>query len=75
MKTRQSIEKQVFQISEDDRNNLMTLVEDINQIRDKKTISEDTLTKLGNIITVLGSIKENYMWRLLRAAKQNHMLD
>jgi len=75
MKTRQSIEKQVFQISEDDRNNLMTLVEDINQIRDKKTISEDTLTKLGNIITVLGSLKENYMWRLLRAAKQNHMLD
>jgi len=75
MKTRQSIEKQVFQISEDDRNNLMTLVEDINQIRDKKTISEDTLTKLSNIITVLGSLKENYMWRLLRAAKQNHMLD
>jgi len=75
MKTRQTIEKQVFQISEDDRNNLMTLVEDINHIRDKKTISEDTLTKLSNIITVLGSLKENYMWRLLRAAKQNHMLD
>ena len=57
MKTRQTIEKQVFQISEDDRNNLMTLVEDINHIRDKKTISEDTLTKLSNIITVLGSLK------------------
>ena len=75
MKTRQSIEKQVFQISEEDSNNLMALIEDINQIKNKKTISEDTITKLGNIITVLGSLKENYMWRLLRAAKQNHMLD
>ena len=31
--------------------------------------------KLTNILTVLGSLKDNYMWRLLRAAKQNHMLD
>jgi hypothetical protein len=75
MKTRQSIEKQVFQISEDDRNNLMTLIEDIKQVIKKKSISEETLTKLTNIITVLGSLKDNYMWRLLRAAKQNHMLD
>ena len=75
MKTRQSIEKQVFQISEDDRNNLMTLIEDIKQIIDKKTISEDTLTKLTNLITVLGSLKDNYMWRILKAAKQNHMLN
>ena len=75
MKTRQSIEKQVFQISEEDRNNLLTLIEDLKQIINKKNISEDTLTKLTNIITVLGSLKDNYMWRLLRAAKQNHMLD
>jgi len=75
MKTRQSIENQVFQISEEDLSNLMALIEDINQIKEKKTIGEDTITKLGNIITVLGSLKENYMWRLLRAAKQNHMLD
>jgi hypothetical protein len=75
MKTRQSIEKQVFQMSEDDRNNLLTLIEDIKQIIDKKMISEATLTKLTNTITVLGSLKDNYMWRLLRAAKQNHMLD
>tara|TARA_R110000803_G_scaffold136126_1_gene203101 strand:+ start:518 stop:745 length:228 start_codon:yes stop_codon:yes gene_type:complete len=75
MKTRQSIEKQLFQISEEESNNLMALIEDINQIRNKKVISEDTITKLGNVITMLDSLKENYMWRLLRAAKQNHMLD
>jgi hypothetical protein len=75
MKTRQSIEKQLFSLSEEDKKNLQALVEEINMIVNKKTISEDTLTKLTNILTVLGSLKDNYMWRLLRAAKQNHMLD
>ena len=75
MKTRQSIEKQLFSLSEDDKKNLQALVEEINMIINKKIISEGTLTKLTNILTVLGSLKDNYMWRLLRAAKQNHMLD
>jgi len=75
MKTRQSIEKQLFSLSEEDKKNLQGLVEDINMIINKKAIGEDTLTKLTNILTVLGSLKDNYMWRLLRAAKQNHMLD
>ena len=74
MKTRQSIEKQLFAISEEERVNLQTLVEDIKQILEKKTVSEETIKKLTNIITVLDSLKDNYMWRLLRAAKQNHML-
>ena len=75
MKTRQSIEKQMFTISEEERANLRSLIEDINQIVDKKTVNEETLRKFTNIITVLTTLKENYMWRMLRAAKQNHMLD
>ena len=75
MKTRQSIEKQMFTISEEERANLRSLLEDINQIVDKKTVNEETLRKFTNIITVLTTLKENYMWRMLRAAKQNHMLD
>tara|TARA_R110002110_G_scaffold214038_1_gene427580 strand:+ start:1374 stop:1601 length:228 start_codon:yes stop_codon:yes gene_type:complete len=75
MKTRQSIEKQMFAISEEERSNLRSLVEDINQIVEKKTVNEETLRKFTNIITVLESLKDNYMWRMLRAAKQNHMLD
>ena len=74
MKTRQSIEKQMFTISEEERANLRSLVEDINQIVEKKTVNEETLRKFTNIITVLDSLKENYIWRMLRAAKQNHML-
>jgi hypothetical protein len=75
MRTRQSIEKQMFAISEEERSNLRGLVEDINQIVEKKTVNEETLRKFTNIITVLESLKDNYMWRMLRAAKQNHMLD
>jgi uncharacterized protein with von Willebrand factor type A (vWA) domain len=74
MKTRQSIEKQMFTISEEERANLQSLIEDINQIVQKKTVNEETLRKFTNMITVLDSLKENYIWRMLRAAKQNHML-
>ncbi len=74
MKTRQSIEKQIFAISEEERANLQTLIEDIKQVVEKKTVNEETIKKLTKIITVLDTLKDNYMWRLLRAAKQNHML-
>ena len=74
MKTRQSIEKQMFDISEEERASLQTLIEDIKQVVEKKTVNEETIKKLTNIITVLDTLKDNYMWRLLRAAKQNHML-
>ena len=74
MKTRQSIEKQMFAISEEEKANLQSLISDISQILEKKTVNEETIRKFTNIITVLGTMKENYMWRLIRAAKQNHML-
>ena len=74
MKTRQTIEKQMFAISEEERSNLLSIIEDIKQIVEKKTINEETLRKFTNTITTLDSLKENYMWRMLRAAKQNHML-
>jgi len=74
MKTRQSIEKQMFAISEEEKANLQSLIADISQILEKKTVNEETIRKFTNIITVLVTLKENYMWRLIRAAKQNHML-
>jgi molecular chaperone DnaK (HSP70) len=75
MKTRQSIEKQMFVISEEERSNLKSVIEDINQIINKKTVNEETIRKFTNSITLLETLKENYMWRMIRAAKQNHMLD
>ena len=66
---------QIFQISEGDKKNLLLVVEDIKNVLRASTISEDEVRKLENSITTITSIKDNHLWRLLRAAKQNHMLD
>ncbi len=46
MKTRQSIEKQMFAISEEERANLQTVVEDIKQIVEKKQLTKRLLKSL-----------------------------
>ena len=75
MKTRETIKKEASQISEQDRKTFEALIEEINMILTRKVINEDTLIKLNNIQTTLRSVKDNYMWRIIRAAKQNNMLD
>jgi len=75
MKAKQTIEKEIFQISEADKRNLLEVVEDIKKVLTTPTISEDEIRRLENCITTITSIKDNHLWRLLRAAKQNHMLN
>jgi len=75
MKTRESIEKQIFAISEDDRKTIIALSEEIKMATETRVVNEELIHKLDNIITTLDSLKDSYMWRLLRAAKQNHMID
>jgi len=75
MKTRETIKKNASTISEQDVTTFQATVEEINMILQKRTINEDILTKLSNILTTVGALRENYMWRIIRATKQNHMLD
>jgi hypothetical protein len=75
MRTKENIKKKASEVSEQDIKLLQALIEEIKMILQTKKINEETLTKLGNMITTLNSLRENYMWRLIRAAKQNHMLD
>jgi hypothetical protein len=75
MKTPESIKKEQLKVSSDDANNLKVITQEINDIVNKKTVEEDTIRKLTNIITTLDAIRDNYYWRLLRASKQNHMID
>jgi len=75
MKAKQTIEKQIFQISEEDKKNLLLIIEDIKEIIKAQTISESEVRRLENCLTTIASLKDNHLWRLLRAAKQNHMLD
>jgi len=75
MRTKEDIKKKASELSEQDVKLFQTLTEEIKMILQTKKINEETLTKLGNMTTTINSLRENYMWRLLRAAKQNHMLD
>lgn len=75
MKTPESIQKEQLKISSDDANNLKIITQEINDIVGRKTIEEGTIRKLTNIITTLDALRDNYYWRLLRASKQNHMID
>lgn len=75
MKTPESIKKEQLKVSTDDANNLKVITQEINDIVNKKTVEEDTIRKLTNIITTLDALRDNYYWRLLRASKQNHMID
>ena len=67
--------KKTTELSEQEIKNLQSIIEEIKFILEQKKINEDILTKLTNILTTINSLKENYMWRIIRAAKQNHMLD
>ena len=75
MRARETIEKQIFAISEDDRKSVIALSEEIRMATDSRIVNEELIHKLDNIITTLNTLRDSYMWRLLRAAKQNHMID
>ena len=75
MRTSKDIRKKETHLSEMEIKNLQTAIEEIKSILETKKLNEDVLTKLTNILTTVETLKENCMWRSIRAAKQNHMLD
>jgi ribosomal protein L19E len=75
MKDIKSIKKEAAEMSEHDMKNIRALIEECNQLVENKKINEETLRKLNNLITTLQALKENYMWRIINSAKQNHMID
>ena len=75
MRTSHDIKKKQTELSEQEIKNLQSVTEEIKFILQQRKVNEDILTRLTNILTTINSLKENYMWRIIRAAKQNHMLD
>ena len=75
MKTSKDIKKKESAISEEDKKTLETAIEDIKFIIEKSKVDEELLRKLNNVSATLSILKESYTWRILRALKQNHMLD
>jgi hypothetical protein len=74
MKAKETIEKRLAALSEDERKEIESVIQDLKVVLQGKQISEDVVKKLNNVLMSVGTMKDNFMWRLLRAAKQNHML-
>ena len=74
MKSADKIMKTLMGVSEEEANNIDALINDLQEVRKSGVVSEDTVRKLNNILITVSGLKDNYMWRLLSAAKQNHML-
>jgi len=75
MKAKETIEKRLAALSEDEKAEITAIIQDLKGVLQGKKITEDVVKKLNNVFMSVGTLKENFMWRLLRAAKQNHMLD
>ena len=75
MRTSKDIRAKEKALSEQEIKTLQEVKEEITMILEIKKVNEEILTKLSNVITTMSTLKDNYMWRILRAAKQNHMLD
>ena len=75
MKAKDTIEKRLAALSEDERKEIESVIQDLKAVLQGRKISEDVVKKLNNVLMSVGNMKDNFMWRLLRAAKQNHMLD
>lgn len=74
MKAKETIEKRLAALSEDERKEIESVIQNLKVVLQGKQISEDVVKKLNNVLMSVGTMKDNFMWRLLRAAKQNHML-
>ena len=75
MRNIKDIRKKESVFSEAEIKALQGVIEEVKIIIEVRKINEEVLTRLTNTLTTLGTFKENFVWRLLRAAKQNHMLD
>lgn len=74
MKSADKIMKTLMGVSEEESNNIDAIINDLMEIKKGKLVNEDTVRKLNNVLITVSGMKDNYLWRLLSAAKQNHML-
>jgi hypothetical protein len=75
MKTDKEIKKELVSFTDNEKQSFQYANKEIQSILESNKLSEDSLKRLSNVITQLNALKESFFWRLLRAAKQNHMID
>ena len=75
MRTDKDIKKKATELSVEEQKKFKTIIEEIKFILDSKKVNEDLLQRLSNTIIQLDALKNGYMWRIIRCAKQNHIID
>jgi hypothetical protein len=75
MKTDKEMKKEISSFTDSERQSFKFAEKELALILQTNTLSEENVQRLTNVITQLNALKESYFWRLLRAAKQNHMID
>lgn len=75
MKTDKEMKKEITSFTDSERQSFKFAEKELALILQTNTLSEENVQRLTNVITQLNALKESYFWRLLRAAKQNHMID
>ncbi len=74
MKDAKDIKADSFLLKPTERQEMNQMAERLKSLAEEGKINEELLHAMINILLELGSMKDNVMWKLLRFAKQNHML-
>jgi hypothetical protein len=75
MKNYSDLKKGTGELNDPDIQNLEFLIKQIEEIIHSKEVSEKNLAVIDNTITTLSAFRMNFVKRLIKLLKRNHMLD
>ena len=75
MKTQKEIKKQVGSLSENEKTRLKEVIITLKDVIADGTVNEVNFKRVTNILSELTVFRENFITRLFRLFKQNHMVD
>ena len=75
MKTSDDIKKEASVFTEAEKLTIESCMAELQSLLKLNRVNEEALQKLQNIVMIVENLKDNYMWRIIRLTKQNHMLD
>jgi hypothetical protein len=75
MKNYSDLKKGTGELNDPDIQNLEFLIKQIEEIIHSKEVSEKNLAAIDNTLTTLSAFRMNFVKRLIKLLKRNHMLD
>jgi histidinol phosphatase-like enzyme len=75
MKTQKEIKKQIGSLSENEKTRLKEVIITLKDVIADGKVTEVNFKRVTNILSELTVFRENFIIRLFRLFKQNHMVD